>query len=66
MKIYEFVFDINLQKVILKKTKNMLNKCYSSMISVQNELKNPIKRVFFIKKKCVDNIDLFKQIRSIN
>ena len=66
MKIYEFVFDINLQKVILKKTKNMLNKCYSSMISVQNGLKTPVKRAFYIKIKCVDNIDLFKQKRSIN
>ena len=43
----------------------MINKCYSSTISVQNRLKTTIKRAFYIKIKCVDNIGLFKQKLSI-
>ena len=31
--------------------KNMINKCYLSTISVQNGLKNTVKRAFYIKKK---------------
>ena len=48
-----------------KKNKNILNKCYSSTISVQNRLKTPVRRAYCIKIKCVDTIDLFKQKHSI-
>ena len=34
-----------------KKEKNMINKCYSSTIRVQNGLKTQLKRAFYIKKK---------------
>ena len=43
----------------------MTNKCYSSIITVQNRLKTPVKSAFYIKIKFVDNIDLFKQKQSI-
>ena len=49
------------KKTIPKKAKNIINKCYSSTISVQNRLKTPLKRTFFIKIKFVDNNGLFKQ-----
>ena len=39
----------------------MINKGYSSTISVQNGLKTDVKRDFYIKIKFVDNINLFKQ-----
>ena len=62
MRIYKFVFDVNLEKRIQK---NMMNKCYSSKIRVQNGLKTPVKRAFYIKTNCVDSIYLFKQKHSI-
>ena len=52
-------------KKIQKRERIMLNKCYSSTISVQNRLKTTIKRAFYIKIKLVDGIDLFKQKQSI-
>ena len=51
-------------KKIQKKAPIMINKGYSSTISVQNGLKTPVKRVFCIKINCVDNIGLFKQKKS--
>ena len=48
-----------------KRVKNMINKYYSSTISVQNGLKLRVKRAFYIKIKVVDSIDLFKQRQSI-
>ena len=39
----------------------MINKGYSSTISVQNGLKTNVKRDFYIKIKFVDSINLFKQ-----
>ena len=48
-----------------KKMKNMINKCYSSTINLQNKLKTCVITAFKIKIKCVDNIDLFKQKKSI-
>ena len=44
-----------------KKEKNMINKCYSSKIIVQNGLKTGIKRAFYIKIKFVDIDHLFIQ-----
>ena len=43
----------------------MINKCYSSTISVQNGLKSEVKRAFYIKIEFVDNIDLIKQEQFI-
>ena len=65
MRIYKFVFDFNLEQRIQKKAKSMMNKCVSSMIRVQNGLKTPVKRAFYIKTNCVDSIYLFKQKHSI-
>ena len=65
MKICKFVLDVNFKKKKQKEPKKVINKCYSSMISVQNGLKTPIKRAFYIKIKLVDGIDLFKQKQSI-
>ena len=65
MRIFKFVFDVNLEKRIQKKQKNMTNKCYSSMISAQNGLKTRVKKAVLYKKKCVDSDDLFKQNQSI-
>ena len=48
-----------------RKMKNMLNKRYSSTITVKNKLKTPVKGVFKIKIKSVDSIDLFKQKQSV-
>ena len=48
-----------------RKMKNMLNKRYSSTITVKNKLKTSVKRVFNIKIKSVDSIDLFKQKQSV-
>ena len=48
-----------------KKMKNMINKCYSSTISVQNEPKTKVKEAFYLKIKDVDSIDLFKQ-KTVN
>jgi len=48
-----------------RKMKNMLNKRYSSIITVKNKLKTPVKGVFRIKIKSVDSIDLFKQKQSV-
>jgi len=45
--------------------KNMLNKRYSSIITVKNKLKTPVKRVFKIKIKSVDSVDLFKQKQPV-
>ena len=45
--------------------KNILNKRYSSIITVKNKLKTPIKRVFKIKIKSVDSVDLFKQKQPV-
>jgi len=43
----------------------MINKCYSSKISVQNGLKTYVITAFKIKIKFVDSIDLFEQKQSI-
>ena len=53
------------KKTIPKKAKNIINKCYSSTIRVQNRLKTVVKKSFLHEIKIVDGVDLFKQKQSI-
>jgi len=46
VRIYKYLFDVYLKKNIQKSEKIVINKCYPSTISVQNELKTHIKGVY--------------------